>query len=94
MLFQTARRNEDTVNRAHLYEIFCSKAMHRIKIEPMPGSEVADPCGLWRVVVLEYEEPGAKIPLFVNVVEDNLLFKEACEIIVDLEKGFYTEGVS
>ena len=68
--------------------------MHRIKIEPMPGSEVADPCGLWRVVVLEYEEPRVKSPLFVNVLEDNLMFKEACEMIVDLDKGFYTAGLS
>jgi hypothetical protein len=61
--------------------------MYRVKIEPMPENKACDPSGLWRLVVYQYEGPPTKAPLFVNVLEENLRFQEACEMTAGVEQG-------
>jgi hypothetical protein len=61
--------------------------MYQVKIEPMPDNQIADPGGLWRLVVCQYEETLTGVLLFRNVLEDNLPFKEACEITASMEPG-------
>ena len=61
--------------------------MYQVKIEPMPENKASDPNGLWRLVVYQYEGPSTKAPLFINVLEENLGFQEACEMTADIEQG-------
>jgi hypothetical protein len=61
--------------------------MYQVKIEPMPENKACDPSRLWRLVVYQYEGPSTKVPLFMNVLEENLRFQEACEMTAGIEKG-------
>lgn len=61
--------------------------MYQVKIEPMPENKALDTGGLWRLVIYQYEGPLTRVPLFVNVLEENLSFHEACEMTAGVEQG-------
>jgi hypothetical protein len=61
--------------------------VYQVKIEPMPENKTSDPNGLWWLIVYQYEGPPTKAPLFMNVLEENLGFQEACEMTASVEQG-------